>query len=54
MQRIQWTEGLLENWAFTSYIFFNEKGRIIKQQDFVDYPDYVKADVKLMHQLKKQ
>ncbi len=47
MQGIQWNEGYLENWPFVSHIYFNEKGRIIKQEDHIEYPKQVKKEVLL-------
>lgn len=43
MQNLRWNPGYLENWKFTSRIYFNEEGKIIKQEDEVDYPSDVKT-----------
>lgn len=41
MQNIEWQNGYFQNWKFTTYIDFNEAGKIIKQRDVVDYPEDV-------------
>ena len=41
MQGIEWDRGYLANWKFRSEIFYSEKGKIVKQIDYVEYPDDV-------------
>ena len=38
MQNLQWNRGFPESWRFKSHIDYNEKGKIVKQTDFVEYP----------------
>ena len=49
MQNLRWNRGYLENWKFVSRIYFNESGKIIKQEDEVDYPDDVKKYIPKDH-----
>ncbi len=44
MQGIEWNRGYLSNWKFRSEIFYNEMGKIIKQVDYIDYPQQVISD----------
>ena len=53
MQNVQWNEGYLENWPFVTYIYFNEKGRIIRQEDIIEYPAQIKEEVLLYTGKKK-
>ena len=41
MQGIEWDRGYMANWKFRSEILFNEQGKIVKQIDYVDYPEDV-------------
>lgn len=47
MENIQWNEGYLENWPFVSHLYFNEAGRIIKQEDYIEYPARIREEVLL-------
>ena len=41
MQNLQWNRGYPESWRFVAHIQYNERGKIIEQKDFVEYPEDV-------------